>query len=542
MTAGQRLGRADEWIHVAAQHALLLHDHGFSLVAVRREDQRQPPVDGKQGESGAMAPKPKRNRHGRARVGQPAPRRLEDDLKRHQLARDVIPQLVEATEGFLDYFPQVARRRVPDRIVLLSDVASDVLAWTALGAPRDESRLPVRCFAASCLLDSDPHRISWQTLAMSGIGDEVRTYVRAFASEATELPSRPTDPLRQGGVVDSVIDEVRAFAERLRANQATSADGLRVGRQLLGSAIALDPVLARTGEVGNLTVAGAFGLLERTLLTDDLEGRLELAAIMEETARALPGLVEHAAAHLDDDDEDELEEEEATAAFNDEELAEDGEGEDGEDFGFSLDDALTVLDERLRVTEEASEAADVAFHVACGLLIQGVKVLFQLPATSGARVRAIAAGDALLTHAGRRPETTYEVVGDAALLDKAYSRAAALLEADLPEPAQAAEPVEVTLSELDGLLGAMQDVAEQDLVEEVAGALALIGGAAQTLRAGVALGHQDADTQRRMAAALGTLDPLALVDLPEVRATAAQALRELARSAHGAAATSAARR
>jgi len=33
-----------------------------------------------------------------------------------------------------------------------------------------------------------------------------------------------------------------------------------------------------------------------------------------------------------------------------------------------------------------------------------------------------------------------------------------------------------------------------------------------------------------MAAALGALDPLALVDLPEVRAAGARTLRELARS------------
>jgi hypothetical protein len=485
-----------------------------------------------------MAPKPRRNRHGRARAGQPAPRRLEDDLKRHQLARDVIPELVEATETFLDCFPRIAQRRVPDRIVFLSDLASDVLAWTALGAPRDENRLPVRCFAAGCLLDSDPHTISWRTLAMSGIGDEVRTYVRAFASEATELSSTRPDPEWLRGDAGSVTDEVRAFLERLRAHQATSADGLRVGRQLLGSGIALDPGLADAGVVGNLAAAGAFGLLERTLLTDDLEGRLELAAIMEELASALPGLVEHAAAHLDDDDQDELEDGRATAASYDEELGQE-EGEDDEDVGFSLEDALTVLDARLRMTEEASEAADVAFQTTGGLLIQGVKVLLQLPVTSAARVRAIAAADALLSPAGRQPGTTYEVVGDAALLDMAYSRAAALLEADLPEPPQAAEPLEVTMSELDGLLSAMQDVAEHHLVEEVAGALALIGGAAQTLRAGVGLGHQDADTQRRMAAALGVLDPLALADLPEVRAMAALALRELARSAHRATATSA---
>jgi hypothetical protein len=490
-----------------------------------------------------MAPKPRRNRHGRARAGQPAPRRLEDDLKRHQLARDVIPELVEAAERFLDYCPQIAERRVPDRIVFLSDLAGDVLAWTALGAPRDENRLPVRCFAASCLLDGDPHTIGWQTLAMSGIGDEVRTYVRAFASEAIELPSTPPDPKSLRGVADSVLGEVRSFTERLRADQATSADGLRVGRQLLGGAIALDPVLAENGVVGNLTVAGAFGLLERTLLTDDLAGRLEVAAIMEELAGALPGLVEHAAAHLEDDDEDALEDGTATVAFDEEERRQDGEGEDDGDVGFSLDDALTVLDGRLRVTEEASEAADVACQAASAMLIQGVLALRLVPPTFGARVRAIAAADALLSPAGPERGTDPAEVGeDSALLETAYSRAAALLEADLPEPPRAVVPVEVTLSQLDRLLSAMQDVAEEDLGDELAGALALIGGAEHTLRAGVGLGHQDADTQRRMAAALGVLDPLALADLPGVRVVAAQALRELARSAHEAIATSAATR
>ena len=48
------------------------------------------------------------------------------------------------------------------------------------------------------------------------------------------------------------------------------------------------------------------------------------------------------------------------------------------------------------------------------------------------------------------------------------------------------------------------------------------------------LGRQDTDTWRRMAAALGTLDPLALADLPEARAAAAQALRDLARLRQGA--------
>lgn len=472
-----------------------------------------------------MAPKPRRNRRGRAR-GRPAPPRLEYDLRRHQLAREVVPQLVELIERFLDFFPRIAHRRVADRIFFLGDLASDVLAWTALGAPRDESQLHVRCFAASCLLDDDPHRISWETLAASGIGAEVTTYVRTLASRAGELPGTQPDPELAREEADVVVDELRAFTERLRAHQATSGDGLRVGRQLLSSAIALDSVLAKDGVAGNLTAIGAFGLLERTLPTDDLGDRLRLAAMLEDLARVIPSLVEHAASHLEDDDEDDIEDDEAMAALDDEDLE-----EANEDDAFSLDDVLAPLDERLRLTEEASEGADVAFLVACALLIQGVNVLGQLHSTFAARVRAMAAADALLSTAGREtPTGSIEVAEDGAAVQMAYSQAAALLEADIPEQPPVPEPAELGLSRLDRLVAAMQDLADQHLVDEIAGALALIGGAAQTLRAGVILGHQDPDRQRRMAAALGALDPLALADLPEVRAVGARTLRELARS------------
>ncbi len=335
-----------------------------------------------------------------------------------------------------------------------------------------------------------------------------------------------------------MLDEVRAFVERLRAHQATSADGLRVGRQLLGRAIEVDPGLARDGVVGNLTAVGAVGLLERTVPADDLADRHQLAVILEGMASALPELVEHAAAHLGDDGEDALADDKATVAFDDEKLE-----DDDEDDGFSLDDALIALDARLRVTEEADEAADVSFLVAGALLIQSVHVLRRLAPTFRAGVRAIAAGDALLSSAGsERGTDPFEVGEGRALLETAYSQAAALLEADVPGQPTAAEPVEVPLSELDELICAMQDVADQELVDELAGALALIGGAAQVLRAGVGLGHRDPDTQRRMAAALGVLDPLALADLPEVRVAAAQALRELARSVLETTATSAATR
>lgn len=427
-------------------------------------------------------------------------------------------------------------RRIPDRIFFLSDLASDCLAWTALGAPRDENQIPVRCLASSCLLFSDPHRISWQALAMSGIAVEVRTWVRAFASQATNLQTARPDPELVPGEADSLLDEVRAFMERLRAHQATSADGLRVSRHLLRSAIALDPVLARNGAIGNLTAAGALALLEQTLPIDRVADRVRLAAILEEMADALPDLVAHAAAHLEDDDEDELGDDEATAAFDDQELENEDEElqEDDVEDGFDLGDALTALDARLRVTEQASEGADVAFLAACALLIQGVDSLSTLPPTLGARVRANAAADALLSPKGEEHATApLEADEDSALLEMAYAQAAALLEAEIPELPKGQRPVEVALSELDTLVGAMEDVTDEQVVDGLAGALALIGGAAETLRVGVALGHEDADTQRRMAAALGVLDPIALADRAEVRAAAAQTLRELARSARG---------
>ena len=475
-----------------------------------------------------MAPKRNRNRHGQAR-GRTAPRRLDDDLKRHQLAHLLVPDLVEATERFLDRFPRITRRRAADRIVSLDHLASDILAWTALGASRDGDQLPARCFASSCLLDSDPHRISWQALAMSGMETEVRTCVRAFASDAPEVPSGRLDFESLREEADSVLDEVRVFGERLRGREATSADGLRLGRQLLGAALALDPEVAENGVVGNLTGAAALGLLSWSLPTDHPGDRLRLAAWLEQMATALPSLVDHAAAHLEDDgDEYETEADEATGAGNDEELEED---DARVEELFPLDDVLAAFDVRLSETEDASEGADLAFQVACALLIHGVNALRHLPLTFEARVRAIAAGDALMSDAREEGATPSPEDAEArARLEAAYSRAAALLEADVAEQPLAAEPVEVRLSELDELVEAMQEVADNELVDELAGALALIGGASQTLRVGIRLGHQDADTGRRMAAALGTLDPLALADLAEARAGAARTLRELAGS------------
>src|SRR5262249_55993020 len=110
--------------------------------------------------------------------------------------------------------------------------------------------------------DEGAQRIGWEAVAASGIGAEVTTYVRALASKTGELPSTKPDPELGREEPDFVVDELRAFTERLRAHQASSGDGLRVSRQLLSTAIVLDAVLAGDGAAGNLTAIGAFGLLE----------------------------------------------------------------------------------------------------------------------------------------------------------------------------------------------------------------------------------------------------------------------------------------
>ena len=117
-----------------------------------------------------------------------------------------------------------------------------------------------------------------------------------------------------------MLDQVREFVERLRAQEATSADGLRIGRQLVGSATGLD--IARSGEgvAGNLTLAAAFGLLDGTLPPHHVEDRPVVAGVLWHVAHTLPRLVEHAAAHLSEDDEGEPEDDGAAEASETEDL------------------------------------------------------------------------------------------------------------------------------------------------------------------------------------------------------------------------------
>jgi hypothetical protein len=463
-----------------------------------------------------MAPKTRHKRRGKPQ-GRPPERRLADDLKRHQLAHEVIPELIASAEIFLESFPRIARRRSVDRILQLSSLAGDVLAWTALGAPRDQNESPVRCFAASCFLDTDPHRMSWVALTMAGMGPEIRTYVREFAATAVDRPQlRPTPDLL-GAEPDSVVAEVQAMAERLRAREATSADGLRLGRQLILSAIALDPVLSESGELGNATAAGAFSLLEGSLLADGLGDTDRFLSPLEAMADAVPHLIEHAAEHLegsDDEDEDEEEDDED----------DDEQEEDDDESLLTLEDGLDAVDARLMQTDQAGEGADLALQLACLLLIHGYRRAHWLPPAFESRVRA--AGDALMAPALSDPDDD-----DGIQPRLACSQAAGLLEAEVPSRPPSDDPVEIRLTELDDQIEAVRELVDADrLVDGVGGVLTLIGAAVQTLHVGLRLGHEDADQLRRMAAALGLLDPLALADFPELRAVAAASLRELARS------------
>lgn len=455
---------------------------------------------------------PSRPKRGRRLRNRPAPRRLEDDLRRHQLAHEVRPELVEVAGWFLVDFPRVAARRVVDRIMMLSDLASAVLAWTALGAPRDEQQIPASAFAASCLLDTDPHEICWRALALSGVGREVQTHLRETAVRAAGLPTARPDPERLREDLGSILDQVRTFAQQLRLEQATSAEGLRLGRQLLGALMALDSLEAEDGEFGNLRTIAAVGLLERTLPTDDEDIRLEVEGLMRELERSLPRLVQHAAEHLEDEEDD---------------LGGEAEDEDEEeDDEVDLEDALAAVNARLRVTEDPGDGADVAYALACSLLVASFEGLAALPPSFEARKRVIAAGIALLPAADHvRSTISFEDDGDTAP-EITFRKAAGLLEVDLGgEPSL--DAADALLGHLDGVVYAMQELVDRELVEDPAAALALYAASAQVLRIALQLGHREPEVQDQMAAGLGTLDPLALADLPEARAVAAQALREL---------------
>jgi hypothetical protein len=351
------------------------------------------------------------------------------------------------------------------------------------------------------------------------MGEEVRVHLRGLASRVEDLP---TDRMEgeMSAALGSVLDQVRAFLERLQAREATSADGRELGRLLLVGATVLDPFQTEDGEAdeaGDLTVAAAIGLLEEALPADGSELRYGVGTRLRLLAAALPGLVEHAEAELEDDDEEEAEE-------SDEEL------DDDEDDEIVLDELLEALDARLRVTDDAGEAADVAFQLAMALLAYGLTAVGMHPRTFGNQARAMAAADALVWKSGVDGSFMSAAGEDAVHMRAAYTRAEALLKADVPEQPPMPASVEVLLPELDHLVYAMLNLADSELVDELAGGLALISGAEQILWVGLRLGHRDADISRRMAAALGTLDPLALAGLPETRAAAAEGIRELARS------------
>lgn len=443
------------------------------------------------------------------RRGGQAPRRLSDDLQRHQIARDVAPQVVESIEEFLTETSRLARRRIFDRIVAHTQLASDILAWTALMAPRDERRLGARCFAAACFVVSDPHRLAWVVLASSGVDSEVRAYVRSAAAEVDGPDVAIQGGPAPGDTAGPVPDEVQALGERLSSGQAAWDDGLRVGELLLDAATRLDLDNSPDGDLGSPFAPGAFWLLERRAPGSALAIGPALHTLLTGMEQAVPDIVAHAAAHLEEGpvpDEDEVDD-----AWDDEE----------EEEGPDLEDILPAFDMRLRTTEDAAEGASLAHDLAAAFLAQSLTIETQ---AADLDVRSACATAALVADAE---------LPDLGELRATYLSAAALLGADLELPpteqdeADEAERVEEDLALLDMLVGTISELADSDLITEPAGGLALLGAAGQALQAGLRLGHPDPRQQQQMAAALGLLDPLALVVMPEAREGAAARLREL---------------
>lgn len=457
--------------------------------------------------------------------------RLSQDLQRFQMARDCAPGLVESIEVFVDRFPRIARRRWVDRIDLTMGMAADILAWSALGTGRDESAdLPERCFAASSLI-YDPHRLAWQALAASGLGQEVNAYIARVAENVAELPPLDlgTERLRQAA--GSFMDLITGFRDRLSSGDATSAEGRELGELLLLASIAQDPEEALADLHPSLRPAAALTLLLGGAPSTDPEVLVTMDEILAELAVDFSELLSHTLSHLETEELEEVEGEAAgTEEGDDEEELEEGpyaelQGEDGEET--SLYPELEAIDGLLGMTDDPADGARLATATAAALLAQAriaLTIAEELPIWE----RAAAAAGVLI--AGDPEEELDEE--DLTVAGPWYGRTAALLAAELPEAATEEESSDDRLTRLDGLLAAMQAMGSDDYVEEEpAGALGLIGGASEALRIGVGLAPESG-TRNRLAAAAAVLDPLALSDLAtEVRTGAADILRQLAAEA-----------
>lgn len=455
--------------------------------------------------------------------------RLSQDLQRFQMARDCVPGLVESIEVFVDRFPRTARRRWVDRIDLSMGMAADILAWSALGTGRDQTAdLAERCFAASSLI-YDPHRLAWQALAASGLGQAVNAYVARVAESVDELPPLDLGAERLQQAADSFMGLLAGFRDRLASGDATSAEGRELGELLLLASIAQDPDEALSDLHPSLRPAAALTLLLGGAPSTDPEVLVTIEEILAELAVDFSELLSHTLSHLETEELEEVEAEEAGADEDEDEELDEGPyaelDEDGE--GISLYPELEAIDGLLGMTDDPADGARLATAAAAALLAQAriaLTIAEELPIWE----RAAAAAGVLI--AGD-PEEELDAE-DLTVAGPWYERTAAILAAELPEPAAEEESSDDRLTRLDGLVAAMLAMgSEDDVEEEPAGALGLIGGASEALRIGVCLAPESG-TRNRLAAAAAVLDPLALSDLAtEVRTGAAEVLRQLAADA-----------
>ncbi|HEX4214431.1 MAG TPA: hypothetical protein VIA06_14035 [Candidatus Dormibacteraeota bacterium] len=462
--------------------------------------------------------------------------RLNQDLQRFQMARDCVPGLIQSIDVFVDRFPRTARRRWVDRIDLTMGMAADILAWSGLGTGREEtSDLPERSLAASSLI-YDPHRLAWQALAGSGLGLEVNAYIARVAESVDELPPLDLGAERLQEASGSFMGALAAFRERLVGTEATSAEGRELGELLLLASIAQDPEEALTDLHPSLRPAASLTLLLGGAPSSNPEVLVTMDEILAELAVDFSELLSHTLSHLETEEIEEAEAEAGVEAEAEAEAEDDGELEEGpyaeaeeeeEEDEVSLYPELEAIDGLLGMTDDPADGARLATATAAALLAQAriaLTIAEELPVWE----RAAAAAGVLI--AGDPEEELDDE--DLAVAAPWYERTAAMLAAELPETAADEESDDDHLTRLDGLLAAMQAMgSEDDVEEEPAGALGLLGAASEALRIGVSLAGETG-SRNRLAAALAVLDPLALADREaEVRTGAAGILRDLAAEA-----------
>ena len=333
--------------------------------------------------------------------------------------------------------------------------------------------------------------------------------------------ARDTDPTnaaadRLAPAEERAIPELRLLADRIEASGARAAEVEAVATELLMGAIAETPE-ALDGSEAVLESALALTLLEEPLpiiaedLADGLDG----------FAADFPSMLEHAQSHADDPDFDSHAEE-----GDDEDL------DDEPDATLALAKGLDLLDKRLAMTDDADEGAALAqtavtlLLLSCSQFLAGHELQLGVESRLHAALLALnSEEDGLPVH--DLPETSAELV----MQD--LRRAAGFLALDDSIVKPAAATTTESLSRLDALISAVNEVAEfEDVEDSLAGSLGLAGWAVEVMQVGIGLSGTS-KSRGGLVRALAVLDPAALRVDRQVRLQAADELEELARAVAG---------